>query len=181
MLILASQSPRRHELLRKIRNDFKIISPNIDENGSRKHPHVHPLDVSRLKAYKVFQAYPQDDVLACDTVVIINEQILGKPKDADDAYRMLSLLSGQRHIVLSGYTYINNEMEINRTVKTEVYFKKLSPKLIAEYIKSGLPFDKAGAYGIQDGYDLVERIVGSFDNVMGFPTEDINKHCFKNL
>jgi septum formation protein len=72
-------------------------------------------------------------------------------------------------------------MEINRTVKTEVYFKKLSPKLIAEYIKSGLPFDKAGAYGIQDGYDLVERIVGSFDNVMGFPTEDINKHCFKNL
>lgn len=179
MLILASKSPRRHELLRNICSDFTIISPDINENESRQNPHEHPLDVSRLKAYKVFQNNPTADVLACDTVVIIDDQILGKPLNADDAFRMLSLLSGKRHVVLSGYTFINANLEINRTVKTEVYFKKLTPEFIRQYIKTGSPFDKAGAYGIQDGFDLVDHIVGSFDNVMGFPSEDIAQHCFK--
>lgn len=179
MLILASKSPRRKELLRKICDDFAIISPDIDENESRKNPHDHPLDVSRLKAYEVFKKHPHDDILACDTVVIIDSLILGKPQDEIDAYRMLRMLSGKRHIVLSGYTFINSSKEISRTVKTEVYFKELSDELITSYIKTGSPFDKAGAYGIQDGFDLVDHIVGSFDNVMGFPSEDIKKHCFK--
>jgi len=178
MLILASQSPRRKELLRKIRDVFTIVVPNINEDESRQHPHEHPLDVARLKAYKVFQSYPHDDVLSCDTVVIIDEQILGKPKDVEDARRMLNLLSGRRHIVLSGYTFINSEKEISRTVKTEVFFHNLSKDTIDAYLKSGLPFDKAGAYGIQDGFDLVDHIIGSYDNVMGLPVEDIARHCF---
>ncbi|MFA7067587.1 MAG: septum formation protein Maf [Erysipelotrichia bacterium] len=179
MLILASKSPRRKELLHKICSDFIVISPDINEDESRKNPHDHPLDVSRLKAYEVFKKYPNDDILACDTVVIIDNLILGKPQDEKDAYHMLKMLSGKRHVVLSGYTYINPLIEINRTVKTEVYFKDLSDDLIANYIKTGSSFDKAGAYGIQDGFDLVDHIVGSFDNVMGFPSEDIKKHCFK--
>lgn len=179
MLILASQSPRRKELLRKIRADFTVIAPNINEDESRQQPHEHPLDVAKLKAYKIFQLHPQDDVLACDTVVIIDDLILGKPKNEKDAIRMLRLLSGRRHIVLSGYTFINNHIEINRTVKTEVYFRHLQDAFIEQYVKTGLPLDKAGAYGIQDGYDLVDHIVGSYDNVMGLPVEDIAQHCFK--
>ncbi|MFA5421927.1 MAG: Maf family protein [Bacilli bacterium] len=178
MLILASKSPRRRELLRKICADFAVIAPDIDEDESRQHPHEHPLDVSKLKAYKVFQNHLHDDVLACDTVVIIDDQIIGKPRDEEDARRILKLLSGRRHIVLSGYTFIKSDREINRTVKTEVFFKNLSEQLIDEYIKTGSPFDKAGAYGIQDGFDLVDRINGSYDNVMGLPSEDIALHCF---
>ncbi|MFA6645352.1 MAG: Maf family protein [Bacilli bacterium] len=178
MLILASKSPRRKELLSKICRDFVIINPEINENESRQHPHEHPLDVSRLKAYRVFQNHPEDDVLACDTVVVINEEILGKPRDEQEAYQMLRKLSGKRHIVLSGYTFINKYREINRTVKTEVYFNVLDDELIKQYIKTGSPLDKAGAYGIQDGFLLVDHIIGSFDNVMGFPSEDIAKHCF---
>ncbi|MDD3938742.1 MAG: Maf family protein, partial [Bacilli bacterium] len=130
MLILASKSPRRKELLSKICRDFVIINPEINENESRQHPHEHPLDVSRLKAYRVFQNHPEDDVLACDTVVVINEEILGKPRDEQEAYQMLRKLSGKRHIVLSGYTFINKYREINRTVKTEVYFNVLDDELI---------------------------------------------------
>ena len=178
MLILASKSPRRKELLSKSCRDFVIINPEINENESRQHPHEHPLDVSRLKAYRVFQNHPEDDVLACDTVVVINEEILGKPRDEQEAYQMLRKLSGKRHIVLSGYTFINKYREINRTVKTEVYFNVLDDELIKQYIKTGSPLDKAGAYGIQDGFLLVDHIIGSFDNVMGFPSEDIAKHCF---
>ena len=91
---------------------------------------------------------------------------------------MLKKLSGKKHIVLSGYTFINRNREINRTVRTEVYFRALDDNLILRYIKTGSPLDKAGAYGIQDDFALVERIVGSYDNVMGFPSEDIAKHCF---
>ena len=178
MLILASKSPRRKDLLSKICSDFVIINPNINEDESRLHPHEHPLDVARLKAYRIFQNHPEDDVLACDTVVIIDGEILGKPRDEKEAFQMLKKLSGKKHIVLSGYTFINRNREINRTVRTEVYFRALDDNLILRYIKTGSPLDKAGAYGIQDDFALVERIVGSYDNVMGFPSEDIAKHCF---
>lgn len=178
MLILASTSPRRKEILTRLGYDFKIIDPNIIEVNSRLHPHELPLDISRQKAYAVFKNYPNASVLACDTVVILNKQIIGKPLDNEDAKRILRLLSGTKHIVLSGYTFINNKKEINRTVRTEVYFRKLSEKDIEDYVKTGSPLDKAGAYGIQDGFDFVEKIVGSFDNVMGFPSEDIIKYCF---
>ena len=81
MLILASKSPRRKDLLSKICSDFVIINPDINEDESRQHPHEHPLDVARLKAYRIFQSHPEDNVLACDTVVIIDGEILGKPRD----------------------------------------------------------------------------------------------------
>lgn len=179
MLILASTSPRRKEILRRLGYEFKIVDPHIIEVDSRLHPHELPLDISKQKAYAVFNNYPHDSILACDTVVILNQQIIGKPKDHEDAKRILRLLSGTKHVVLSGYTFISKEKEINRTVRTEVYFRKLSEKEIEDYVLTGSPLDKAGAYGIQDGFDFVEKIVGSFDNVMGFPSEDILKHCFK--
>ena len=179
MLILASESPRRRELIKKITNDFVVIPSNVDESILHIAPHDLPGELSKLKAYSVFNEHPNDEVLACDTVVILHGELMGKPKDKKEAFEMLSKLSGEKHVVISGYTYISKEKEITRTVRTYVYFNKLSDELINKYIESGSPMDKAGAYGIQDEeFHLVNHIEGDFDNVIGLPVEDIKKHVF---
>src|SRR5574344_826748 len=168
MLILASKSPRRKQLLEKITKDFVVMSPDVDEKSFTTINSALPQETSKLKAYALFSKYPNDAVLACDTIVIFNNQVLGKPKNKEDAKRMLHLLSNNKHIVLSDYTFINNKKEINRTVKTIVYFNKLSDELIDKYVNTLSPLDKAGAYGIQDiEFNLVKKIEGSYDNVMG--------------
>ena len=177
MLILASESPRRKELIKKIVKDFTVIPANIDESSLHIPPHDLPGELSKLKAYDVFAKYPNDEVLACDTVVILHGELMGKPKSKEDAKRMLKALSGEKHVVISGYTYISKEKEVTRTVRTYVYFNNLSDELIDEYIATGSPMDKAGAYGIQDEkFNLVHHIEGSFDNVIGLPVEDIRTH-----
>ena len=104
---------------------------------------------------------------------------MGKPHSKEKASEMLHKLSGKKHVVISGYTLISKEKEITRTVRTYVYFNKLSDELIERYIASGSPMDQAGAYGIQDTeFDLVNHIEGSFDNVIGLPVEDIKQHWF---
>jgi septum formation protein len=176
MLILASGSPRRKELLKKIVKDYTVIVPNIDERILDLDPKDLPAEESKEKAYAIHAKYPEDAVLACDTIVVLDGEVLGKPKDEADAIKMLKKESGKRQVVLSGYTYIDRQKEITRTV---MYFNVLSDELIAQYVKEKRPLDKAGAYGIQDGYPLINRIEGSFDNVMGLPSEDIAKHCFR--
>ena len=179
MIILASESPRRRELIKKITQEFSVIPANIDESVLHIPACDLPGELSKLKAYDVFVKYPNDKVLACDTVVIIDGQILGKPRSKEQAKEMLQKLSGRKHVVISGYTIISKEKEVTRTVRTYVYFNKLSDELIDAYIATGSPMDKAGAYGIQDQeFDLVNHIEGSFDNVIGLPTEDIKAHWF---
>ena len=179
MIILASESPRRKELIKKITRDFTVIPANIDESVLHIQPHDLPAELSKLKAYDVFAKYPNDKVLACDTVVILDGELMGKPHSKEKASEMLHKLSGKKHVVISGYTLISKEKEITRTVRTYVYFNKLSDELIERYIASGSPMDKAGAYGIQDTeFDLVNHIEGSFDNVIGLPVEDIKQHWF---
>lgn len=179
MIILASESPRRKELIKKITKEFTVIPANIDESILHIPACDLPGELSKLKAYDVFAKYPNDKVLACDTVVIIDGQILGKPHSKEQASEMLHKLSGRKHVVISGYTIISKEKEVTRTVRTYVYFNKLSDELIDRYIATGSPMDKAGAYGIQDQeFDLVNHIEGSFDNVIGLPTEDIKQHWF---
>ena len=179
MIILASESPRRRELIKKITKEFTVIPANIDESVLHIPACDLPGELSKLKAYDVFAKYPNDKVLACDTVVIIDGQILGKPRSKEQAKEMLQKLSGRKHVVISGYTIISKEKEVTRTVRTYVYFNKLSDELIDAYIATGSPMDKAGAYGIQDQeFDLVNHIEGSFDNVIGLPTEDIKAHWF---
>ena len=179
MLILASESPRRKELIKKITNDFTVIPSNVDESVLHIAPHDLPAELSKLKAYSIYSKYPNDAVLACDTVVILNGELMGKPKNKKEAFEMLSKLSGKKHVVISGYTFISKEKEITRTVRTYVYFNELSDNVINSYIESGSPMDKAGAYGIQDEeFNLVNHIEGDFDNVIGLPVEDIRKHVF---
>lgn len=177
MLILASQSPRRKELLKLICDDFVVEVADIDEKAIHTTNSELAKELSKYKAYEVFKNHPDDTVLACDTIVIIDDEILGKPANYEEAFAMLSKLSGRRHHVISGFTIINKDKEINRSVVTSVYFNKLTPKQIDEYIKSGSPFDKAGGYGIQDKkYDLIDRIEGSYYNVVGLPIEVIKRY-----
>lgn len=180
MLILASGSPRRKELLRKIIPHFTVIVPNIDEKAldGSVDPKDFPAEESRLKAYAIHSLYPNDEVLACDTVVIFKGEILGKPLTEEKAIAMLQRQSGQKEVVLSGYTYIGGGREITRSVPTYVYLNRLSDAEIRDYVKKYQPLDKAGGYGIQDEAGLINHIEGSYDNVMGLPTEDIAWHVF---
>lgn len=180
MIILASTSPRRKQLLKKIVDDFQIQGADIDENEDFLTPDFLSYDLARLKAYEVYRKFPNDVIIACDTIVVFNEEIYGKPKDKDDAYRMLKNLSNNHHIVLTSYTIISKNFEINRTIKSTVYLNELDEKTIEKYIATGSPMDKAGGYGCQDEqFNLVKKIVGSFDNVMGFPTESIARELKK--
>lgn len=179
MLILASASPRRKELIKLITTNFKVVPPDVDESIIHVPPHNLPAELSKLKAYDVWSKYPDDDILSCDTIVVLDQKIYGKPKDKEDAKRMLRELSGKRHIVISGYTFLGKFREITRTVKTEVFFNELSEETIDKYVENGSPLDKAGAYGIQDKeYKLVNKIRGSYYNVIGLPVEDIKRHVF---
>lgn len=177
MLILASQSPRRKELLRLIITDFVVIPANIDEDVVVKVPSDLAKEISKMKAYEIFKNHTSETVLAVDTIVVIDGKVLGKPGSKTEARRMLEALSGRKHHVISGYTLLSAEREINANTVTEVYFNKLSDETIEKYIETGSPFDKAGGYGIQDEeFELVHHINGSYYNVMGLPVEDLKKY-----
>lgn len=172
MLILASKSPRRKELLSLITTDFEIIPAVGEENADPSlPPEEFVRELAAAKASEIAKAHPNDVIIGSDTVVAINGEILGKPKDKDDAFRMLSLISGTKHSVFSGVAVIKDGRLHSFTEETKVKFFELDKDEIERYIATGEPFDKAGAYGIQDyGALLVEGIEGDYYNVMGLPT-----------
>ena len=179
MIILASASPRRKRLMEEeISSSFTVIAPSIDESLSFKSFHnVEDIvrDIAKRKCLAVAKDHQDDLVIAADTVVVIDNQIIGKPKDKEDAYRMLKMLSNHEHHVYTGFAIHQKDQLFINVTKSDVYFNELSDELINEYIASGSPMDKAGAYGYQDNHDfaLVKRIDGSISNVIGFPLEDI--------
>ena len=169
-LILASASPRRQELLKLFGIPFTIRAADIDETMD---PGKAPFDevgrVSRLKALAISRE-GDDTVIAADTIVVCEGNVLGKPRDEADALRMLRLLSGRDHQVMTGCTVIRGDVCETFTEVTDLHFRPLSEKEIARYVASGEPMDKAGAYGIQGGAALFcQRMVGDYYNVMGLP------------
>ncbi|MBQ9383621.1 MAG: septum formation protein Maf [Ruminiclostridium sp.] len=171
MLILASRSPRRKELLSIITPDFEII-PAVGEERADKTlpPDEYVRELARHKAEEIAALRPDDVVIGADTVVAAGGEILGKPKDAADAKRMLRLLSGTEHSVFTGVCIISAKKNICFSEETRVRFFVLSDKETDDYIATGEPFDKAGAYGIQGiGALLVSGITGDYYNVMGLP------------
>ena len=169
-IILASQSPRRKELLGLFHIPFTVRVADVDEAmDPSKAPFDEVARVSRLKAMAV-AAEPDDVVIAADTIVVLKDQVLGKPTSEEDAFRMLSALSGQDHQVMTGMTVIRGDKAVSITEVTDIHFRTLSEKEIWGYIATGEPMDKAGSYGIQGGAALfAEKMVGDYYNVMGLP------------
>lgn len=175
-VILASQSPRRKELMGLFQIPFTVRVADIDEAMDPEKP-VYD-EVARVSSQKAaaVQATPADVVIAADTVVVCEGKVLGKPRDEEDAAAMLRLLSGRDHQVMTGMTVLHRGKTVCCTEVTEIHFKQLTDREIRAYIKTGEPMDKAGAYGIQGGAALfVERICGDYFNVVGLPVCKLGK------
>lgn len=173
-VILASSSPRRKQLLEQIKLPFTVVPSNVHENIKAFHcsPFEAAEQLSLLKAEDVAKRFQNDTVIGADTIVVIDDDILGKPRDENEACEMLTRLSGRQHEVITGVSLINIErnIEIVEHESTKVRFRKLTPLMIESYVKSGEPMDKAGAYAIQGlGALFAERIEGCYFNVVGLP------------
>ncbi len=177
-IILASASPRRKELLAGLDLDFEVrLLPGIDESYPDDLPTTK---ISEYIAREKAAAYTgeigdSELLLTADTIVVVDDEVLGKPSDEDDARRMLHMISGRTHQVITGVCLATRDETRSFSVETDVTFKTLSDNEIDYYIKQYRPFDKAGAYGIQEwiGYVGVESIRGSYFNVMGLPVQRI--------
>jgi len=175
MLVLASASPRRRELIARLGLPYEVQTSNADESVCRLlRPEELVIELARRKAEAVAATRPDDLVLGVDTIVVLDGRVLGKPRDEADARRMLHLLSGKSHEVRSGFALIFRDKVYTECVTTTVRFAQLTDAEIEEYVKSGEPGDKAGAYGIQGrGGLFVSGIVGDYYNVVGFPLNAI--------
>ena len=177
MLVLASQSPRRAEILRNAGIPFTVRSVEVDETpleAERPGPYVWRLAEAKARA---IVAAPDEIVLAADTTVVVAGELLAKPVDAADAKRMLHLLSGRRHEVVTGICIRRGHDIIRDHASTVVWFSHLSDAEIEDYVASGEPMDKAGAYAIQGRASrFVERIEGCYFNVMGLPVSLVWRH-----
>lgn len=174
--ILASQSPRRKELMKFISSSFIVDVSNVDESVPNfLSPKEAVKEISYRKGYVVSLRHKEDIVISADTIVVLDNMIIGKPKDEKDAKRILRLLSNKMHHVYTSYHIFYKEQVIENTVDTIVYFNDINDELIDRYILTKSPLDKAGAYGYQDNdkYPLVKKITGSINNVIGFPVEEI--------
>lgn len=172
-LILASQSPRRRELLEQLGLEFRVQPADIDEQlraGELPQPFVERLALEKARAVADAEADGQTLVLGSDTAVVVDEHVLGKPRDREDALRMLTLLSGREHEVLSAVALVAPKAETVSTQISRVRFRRLSDEEMNAYWASGEPADKAGAYAIQGlGAIFIEHLAGSYSGVMGLP------------
>lgn len=177
-MVLASKSPRRKELMERITPDFIVFDSDVDEEKYKK---LSPIDacksISLKKAFVARFAYPDEIIISADTIVVLNNEIINKPKDKQDAYDILKKLSNKEHEVITAFTIIKNGKTLTDIVISKVVFNDLNDDLINAYIESGSPLDKAGAYGIQDNdkFPIVKSYSGSYDNIVGFPVDEIKE------
>lgn len=177
-LILASASPRRKTLLEQIGYTFRVIPSHVEEPAySGHHPAEYAMALASLKAGEISSQYPESLVVGADTIVVVGDIVLGKPADASEAHKMLSMLSNKSHEVITAYSFQHQSLGIDNVqfVSTEVHFRLLRDEEIDAYIATGSPFDKAGSYGIQDYSSIfVDGISGCFYNVVGLPLSDFD-------
>lgn len=182
--VLASGSPRRKELLSYILPSFEVVPSQAEEEVNLSlFPEQMACALAERKCDSVFKANRQKTVIGCDTIVVYNGTILGKPKDRADAVATLKMLSGKTHFVITGVCVQNRFKKLVNFEQTEVKFNILSDGFIEEYVNGGSPMDKAGSYGIQDG-GIVKEYFGSFTNVVGLPvtlTKKMIEEVLKDL
>ena len=182
-LYLASQSPRRTELLTQVGIDHTVVSSSYEEPNEGYDSPIAMVKVQALGKARCAVGIPKGGiVLGADTIVVLDNEVLGKPQDEADARKMLERLSGRSHSVVTGVALLIKGDEVVFHNETKVYFKELAPFEIESYIASGEPMDKAGAYGIQGkGALWVEKIEGSYTNVVGLPVEHVYDELCKAL
>lgn len=185
-LILASSSPRRKDLLTEFGFDFNIIKSDFNETAFYSSPKATVKNYALEKAKDVFNKLCENEknnsvVLGADTVVVYKNKIIGKPKNKTCARETLKMLSGKSHYVYTGYCFFSGDKVVVKAVKSKVVFNTLSDSLIEDYLATNLPMDKAGCYGIQDGFPLVKRYKGSFNNIVGLPVEKFEKRLKRIL
>lgn len=173
MILLASNSPRRRELIKMLELPFRVVKlKEVEERYPEDmEPTEVPVFLSKLKASAYDEPLGDDILLTADTVVVLGDEILGKPKDAEDAKRMLAGMAGRMHRVVTGVTLTSAHKSFSFSTFTDVYFSNLTPEEIEYYVDHFHPLDKAGAYGIQEwiGAVGIKKIEGSYYNVMGLP------------
>ena len=183
-VILASGSPRRKQLLGEMGISFRVMTFAVEEDYP---PHLSPREIAEYLSRRKAGAFPGEHlkehklIITADTIVTMDDEVLGKPEDREDAIRILKRLSGRPHEVITAVTLKTCEREHTFSVSTDVYFKELSDVEIAYYIDYFKPYDKAGAYGIQEwiGHAAIEKIEGSYFNVMGLPTHRLYEELDK--
>jgi septum formation protein len=178
-LILASSSPRRQYLMKEVGFSFTVEKPDVEEDFPAEMPVDQVARYLATKKAEYFRLKIQDEIIVtADTVVILGNKILNKPLDRTEAIQMLSALSGKTHLVMTGVCILSKEKEDSFDDTTEVTFKRLSQAEIEFYVDQYKPYDKAGAYGAQDwiGMVAIEKIVGSYFNVMGLPIHKVHQH-----
>ena len=176
MMILASGSPRREELLKKICNDFEIHVSKAEEFTNAATPAELAVENAVLKARAVAKDFPNDTIVAADTIVTLGNKIFGKPHDFDDACAMLRELVDKVHVVITGLAVIKGEKCITATEETEVHFGEMTDEEIVDYVRTGEPMDKSGSYALQGGMaPYVRKINGDWSNVVGLPLYRLRK------
>ena len=181
-MILASNSQRRQEILKNAGFNFRVITSNIEEISDKENVIERILDIAEKKLEQIAKNNVNEFILAADTVVELDKNIFGKPKDREEAFKFLKLLSGKIHRVITAYVFknISKNILIREVVISEVKFFDLDDETINWYLDTGEPFDKAGAYGIQGyGRVLVEKIDGDYYSIMGFPISNFLKNLRK--
>ncbi len=179
MFILASQSPRRREILERFFENFEVVPSNADESVIAENPREKAIEVARKKVWEVYNR-TGGTVLGADTIVVLENKALEKPRNEEEAEKMLKLLSGKIHEVITGYCIIHEGKEITGSEVTKVKFRELSEEEIRWYVSTGEPLDKAGAYAIQGKAAIfIEWIHGDFYNVVGLPIKVVLE--LKNL
>jgi len=181
-MILASNSQRRQEILKDAGFNFRVITSNIEEISDKENVIERILDIAEKKLEQISKNNVNEFILAADTVVELDKNIFGKPKDREEAFKFLKLLSGKIHRVITAYVFknISKNILIREVVISEVKFFDLDDETINWYLDTGEPFDKAGAYGIQGyGRILVEKIDGDYYSIMGFPISNFLKNLRK--
>ena len=182
-IVLASSSPRRKEILSRLKIPFIVDYKNVIEptyNSSDISPINYCKKLSRVKAKSIAPKYNDTLIIGADTIVLLNKDVLGKPSNKKEAYKTLMHLSGKTHKVITGVTIIYNNIIHTFSEITLVKFFKLEKSEILKYINTDCPYDKAGSYGIQDYSAIfVKEINGSYDNVVGFPLSRFNNELKK--
>ncbi|MBI2613340.1 MAG: septum formation inhibitor Maf [Candidatus Levybacteria bacterium] len=182
-IILASESPRRKEILKKAGLKFKIVKSNFEEyvNSDLK-PANLVKKLSLEKATAVYENHEDSIIIAADTVVVCRGKILGKPKNNQDAKDMLEFLSNKSHLIITGFAIISSDLKkpITKSEQTKVYMRKITKKEIESYVKTGEPKDKAGAYAIQGiAKKFIKIVEGDFSNAVGLPIQSVLKELKK--